>query len=188
MVILESERLIIRHYKKSDLSNYYKLFADEDNLYFLPGLITRTIEAARESLEDAMGFNAEGKASRFCIALKEDDNMIGGVGYEVPFITPVGKIADPLGWFLMPEYHNRGYMTEAVKRVLEYAFLQDNCIRVVTACFKENIPTQRVMAKVGFRKEAEKPSAMWLDGQMRDRLEFAINRDEYIKTQLTASP
>ena len=35
------------------------------------------------------------------------------------------------------------------------------------------------MEKVGFRKEAEKPSAMWHDGQMKDRLEFAINRDEY---------
>jgi RimJ/RimL family protein N-acetyltransferase len=46
---------------------------------------------------------------------------------------------------------------------------------------RENIPTQKVMVKVGFRKEAEKPNAMWLDGQMRDRLEFALNRDEYLK-------
>jgi len=36
------------------------------------------------------------------------------------------------------------------------------------------------MAKVGFRKEAEEINAMWLDGQMRDRLEFAINRDEFM--------
>ncbi len=36
-----------------------------------------------------------------------------------------------------------------------------------------------MMSNKDFRKEAEKPNAMWLDGQMRDRLEFAINRDEY---------
>lgn len=75
-------------------------------------------------------------------------------------------------------------MTEAVKRVLQFAFLQDNCIRVATACFKENIPTRKVMDKVGFRKEAEKLKAMWLDGQMRDRLEFAINRDEYMQVHV----
>ena len=97
----------------------------------------------------------------------------------MPFETPVGRVADPMGWFLMPEYKNKGYMTEAVKRLLEFAFLQDNCVRVATAAFKENIPTIRLMTKVGFRQEADKIKAMWLDGQMRDRLEFAINRDEY---------
>jgi len=71
-------------------------------------------------------------------------------------------------------------MTEAVKRLLEFAFLQDNCVRVATACFKDNFATQRVIEKVGFRKEAEKLKAMWLDGEMRDRLEFAINWDEYL--------
>ncbi len=102
-------------------------------------------------------------------------------GSDVTAITPVGKIDDPMGWFIMPYYQNNGYMTEAVKRVLEFAFLQDNCVRVVTGCFKDNIPTQKVMEKAGFRKEAEKPSAMWLDGQMRDRLEFALNRDEFMR-------
>jgi len=86
-----------------------------------------------------------------------------------------------MGWFIMPEQQNKGYITEAAERLLEYAFLQDNCVRVATACFKENASTQRVMAKLGFRKEAEKLNAMWHDGQLRDRLEFAINRGEFIQ-------
>lgn len=182
MVTLESERLIMRNYRESDLHDYHKMMSDKKNMYYLIGLTTDSLEQARESMEDTIKCNAEGKSCRFCIALKETDRLIGAVGYEIPAITPVGKIADPLGWFMMREYQNNGYMTEAVRRVLEFAFLEDNCIRVVTACFKDNIPTQKVMAKVGFRKEAEKPSAMWLDGQMRDRLEFALNRDEYMKT------
>ena len=67
------------------------------------------------------------------------------------------------------------------QKILEFAFIEDDCIRVVTGCFKDNIPTQRVMVKAGFRQEADKPQSMWLDGQMRDRLEFAINRDEFNK-------
>ena len=182
MVKLESERLVMRSYKKSDLNDYHKLLSNKENMYYLIELTTNTLEESKKSLDDAIEFNKKGKARRFCIALKESDKLIGGIGYEVPTITPDGKIADPLGWFIMPEYQNKGYMTEAVKTVLEYAFLHDNCIRVATGCFKENIPTQKVMAKVGFRQEAEKPKAMWLDGQMRDRLEFAINRDEYAQS------
>ena len=183
MVTLESERLILRNYRASDLSDYHKMISDKEHMYYtIPfGVITNTIEESKKSMDNAIEFNAKKKGYRFGIALKETDNIIGAVGYDVPIITPAGKIADPIGWFIMSEHQNKGYMTEAIKRVLEFAFMQDNCVRVVTACFKENIPTQKVMAKVGFRKEAEKLKAMWLDGQMRDRLEFAINRDEYLQ-------
>ena len=171
----------MRNYRESDLIDYHRMMSDKRNMYYLIGLTTNSIEESQKSMDYAMELNAEEKGFRFCIALKESNKLIGAVGYEVPNITPVGKIADPMGWFMMPEYQNKGYMTEAVRTVLEFAFMKDNCIRVVTACFKENNPSYRVIQKVGFRKEAEKISAMWLDGQMRDRLEFALNRDEYMK-------
>jgi len=171
----------MRNYRESDLPDYHRMMSDKENMYyFIPfGLTTNTIEESRESMETAIDINIKGNGYRFCIELKEGRQLIGGVGYGIAAETPAGKIADPMGWFLMPQYQNNGYMTEAVKRVLEYAFLQDNCVRVVTACFKDNIATQKVMAKAGFRKEAEKLKAMWHDGQMRDRLEYAINKDEF---------
>ena len=183
MVTLESERLIMRNYKDTDISAYHKLLSDKTNMYyFIPfGIPTTTIDESQESLNSAIEYNTKQQGIRFGITQKHSDNLIGGIGYHIAATTPVGKIADPIGWFLLPEHQNKGYMTEAVKRVLEYAFLEDDCIRVATACFKENIATQKVMEKVGFRKEAEKLEAMWLDGQMRDRLEFAINRNEYLQ-------
>lgn len=179
MITLESDRLMMRAYRESDINDYHRLLSDKKNMYFLIPITTNTLEESQKSLQNAMEINAKGKARRYCITLKENDRLIGAVGYEIAAETPVGKVADPMGWFMLPEYQSKGYMTEAVKRVLQFAFLQDNCVRVVTACFKDNIPTQKVMAKAGFRKEAEKLKAMWCHDQMRDRLEFAINRDEY---------
>ena len=181
MITLKSDSLIIRYCKESDLADFHKMMSDKDNMYYLPELITNSIEESQKSLTSSIKANEKGDCHRFCIILKENNELIGSVGYEIPYNTPVGKIADPIGWFIMPPYQNKGYMTEAVKRVLEFAFLQDNCIRVVTACYKDNIPTQKVMAKVGFRKEAEKIEAMWHDGQMKDRLEFAINKNEFMQ-------
>ena len=183
MITIGSERLILRDYRESDLTEYHKLMSDKENMYYLYDIITNTVEESLESLKGTIEVNRSEKARRFCITEKGKGKLIGAVGYEIPVITPVGKIADPMGWFIMPEYQNMGYMTEAVKRVLKFAFLEDNCIRVVTGCFRDNIPTQKVMKKAGFRQEAEKPQAIWLDGQMRDRLEFAINREEYFKME-----
>jgi tagatose 1,6-diphosphate aldolase len=125
--------------------------------------------------------NNNDNARRFCIVLKEygNDKLIGGVGYEIAAVTPLGKIADPMGWFIMPEFQNNGYITEAAKCVLDFAFLQDDCVRVVTGCYKDNLPTQKVMDKVGFRKEGERFEAQYHDGKMKDRLEYAINKDEW---------
>jgi len=173
----------MRGYKESDLSEYHTILSDKVNMrFFIPfGITTDTIEESRESLEYAIKYNTNGEGYRYCVTLKESDKMIGGIGYHIDTHTPIGKVAGPMGWFLAPECQNMGYMTEAVKKLLEFAFLHDNCIRVVTACFSENIPTQKVIQKAGFRKEAEKIQAMWFDGQMQDRLEYAINKNEYMQ-------
>ncbi|MCL1823610.1 MAG: GNAT family N-acetyltransferase [Oscillospiraceae bacterium] len=181
MIKLETERLILREYKESDLPEYHKMMSDKENMYFLIDIATTSLEESEESLQNAIAVSAQGKARRLCVMLKENKQLIGSVGYEIAKETPAGKIADPMGWFIIPEYQNKGYITEAAKRVLEFAFFQDNCVRVVTGCYKDNMPTQKVMEKVGFRKEAERIEAEWHDGKMKDRLEFAINKNEFMQ-------
>jgi len=180
MIMLETNRLMLRFYKETDLEAYHAIMSDEENMYYLYDIVSRTVEESRISLENAIKVNTKEKARRFAVTLKGDETFIGACGYEIAGHTPLGKIADPMGWFIHREYQNKGYMTEAVKRVLQFAFHEDNCVRVATGCFKSNLPTQKVMEKVGFRQEADKPEAMWLDGKMQDRLEFAINRGEYV--------
>jgi ribosomal-protein-alanine N-acetyltransferase len=178
MIRLETERLVLRPYEEKDLPEYHRLFSDKENMYYLDDIITNTLEESRESLQDAIDVNDSGKARRFAITL--EDRLIGACGYDLAAQTPVGKVVH-MGWFIMPEYQNKGYVTEAVKKVLEFAFMRDNCVRVETGCFKDNIPSQKVMIKAGFRKEAERIQARWHDGQMKDRLGYAINRGEYMR-------
>jgi ribosomal-protein-alanine N-acetyltransferase len=181
MITLTSDRLIMRNYRESDLANYHKMMSDKANMYWLIELTTKTVEESQKSMEFAMEMNAKGKMRLRCVALKESDRLIGAVGCEIPSKTPAGHIVDPMAWFIMPEYQNKGYITEAVKRVMEYEFLEEGCVRIVTAGFKDNAPTIKVMQKAGFRKEAEKIKARWYDGEMRDKVEYAINRDEFMQ-------
>ena len=178
MIRLETERLFLRSYEEKDLQDYHRMMSDKQNLYYIDDIITSTIGESRESLRKAIAVTESGKARLLAVTL--DDKLIGSCGYDLKTETPVGKIVH-MGWFIMPEFQNKGYITEAAKKVLEFAFVSDNCARVETGCYTDNLPTQRVMAKVGFRKEAEKIQAQWHDGKMKDRLGFAINRDEYNK-------
>lgn len=177
-ISLETERLIIRDLQESDLMNLHRLLSDKNNMYYLDDIVTNSLEESAQNLKLAMA-NKDGHY--FCLCNKNTGEYIGEVGYTITAETPIGKIVH-MGYFILPEYHGRGYTTEAVRKVIEFAFMNDKCIRITTGCYKDNIPSMRVMEKSGFRKEGERIKAEWHDGQMKDRLDYAINKDEYILT------
>ena len=138
--MLETERLILQPYQEGDLHDYFKLLSDRKNLYYLDDIVIDTLEEARLSLQEAIELMISDDVRRFAVALKGLSGIIGAIGYEVTATTPIGRIGH-MGWFLLPEHQKNGYMTEAAKRVLAYAFDEDNCVRITTGCYKENVPT-----------------------------------------------
>jgi len=150
-------------------------------MYYLDDIWCETIDDTIEYLNTGLA-NSDGHY--FCICEKPHDSFIGSIGYTIVEDTPLGKIVH-LGYMLMPEYHGMGYTTEAVKEIIKFAFIQDGCIRINTGCHKENIASRKVLEKAGFRKEAEKIKAVYHDGVMKDRLEYAINKDDRRKGSLS---
>ena len=71
-------------------------------------------------------------------------------------------------------------MVMETERLMLRDYREDNCIRINTGCHKENDASRKVLEKAGFRKEAEKIKAVYHDGVMKDRLEYAINKDEFL--------
>jgi len=173
MTILKTERLIIRDYLESDLNDMHSLWSDKAVMYYLDDIWCETIEDTAKNLKTSMD-NLDGHY--FCICDAATGAYMGGIGYTITDTTPLGKIVH-MGYMLLPRYHGRGYMPEAVKCVIDFAFVQDNCIRITTGCHKENEASRKVMEKVGFRQEGERIKAAYHDGVMKDRWEYAINRE-----------
>ncbi|MCL2578097.1 MAG: GNAT family N-acetyltransferase [Defluviitaleaceae bacterium] len=173
MVKIETAKLILRDYRETDLDEMHRLWSDKKTMYYLDDILTTSIEESDKYLKIGME-NADGHY--FCICEKTVERFIGSIGYTITDTTPLGKIVH-MGYMLLPEYHGRGYMTEATKKVIEFAFTKDDCIRITTGCHKENEASRKVIEKAGFRKEAEKIKAVFHDGVMKDRLEYAINKN-----------
>ena len=174
MVIIETERLIVRDYKESDLGEMHRLWSDKETMYYLDDILTTTIDESAKYLKMGME-NADGHY--FCICEKAVGSFIGSIGYTITDTTPLGKIVH-LGYMLLPKYHGRGYMPEVTKKVIEFAFVEDGCIRITTGCHKDNDASRKVLDRSGFRKEGERIKAVYHDGVMKDRLEYAINKTD----------
>ena len=182
LVYLTTERLIIRDPELTDIEGWHRLLSDNKNMYFLQDIMTNTIDESRRNLEDAVNdiSNPERTKYFFTIADNKTEDFIGSVGYTVTDFTPVGKIVH-MGYFILPEYHGMGIMTEAVNEVLRFIFEDNNVYRVNTGCFSDNLASERVMIKCGFIKEAERKLCKWHDGEMKSRVEYRLLRDEWKK-------
>lgn len=56
-----------------------------------------------------------------------------------------------IGYFLNPKYHNKGIMTNAVKKLLEIGFKELNYEVIAISHVSENIKSKRVIEKAGFK-------------------------------------
>ena len=180
MIIIETDRLILRDEIETDLNDMHRLWSDKKTMYYLDDILSNTINDTAENLKIGMA-NADGHY--FCICDKATGCYMGNIGYTITANTPLGKVVH-MGYMLLPEYNGFGFMTEAVKKVIEFAFTRDKCIRITTGCYKDNEASRKVMEKAGFCKEGERVKAQYHDGVMKDRLEYAINKDSIVNGAL----
>ncbi len=180
MIYLETERLILRDYIATDLNDYYRLKSDAKTMYYLQDIQLFTKEEAYKDFCMVLKDMEKGNREFYFlhIELKDSYEQVGSVGYTVMNDTPVGKLVH-VGYFIYPKFWGNGYTTEALKRVLEFAFLENNVYRISTGCLAENVASERVMQKCGFIKEAEHIAYEWHDGRMKTRLEYRLLREEW---------
>jgi len=180
MIRLKTARLIIRDPSPKDLDGWHRLLSDPTTMYYLPDIMTRSLDESRRNLGAALdeARNPDRTKYFFTVEHIESGAFVGSVGYTVTDATPLGKLAGA-GYFLLPEYHGRGYMTEALKEVMRFAFEDGDVYKISTGCIKENRASERVMQKCGMIKEAEHKSHTWHDGRMKDRVEYRMLKDEW---------
>lgn len=183
MARIETERLTLREYRPEDLAAHHRLMSDQKTMYFLDDIATGSLEESRKNLENAMAQAAlgEGRDELFlAVCLKGGAEVMGSAGYTVTQRTPAGKVVHA-GYFLRPEYHGKGYMTEAFGALLRHAFCKDGVCRVDTGCYAENAASERVMIKCGMEKVQAHPAAAWHDGRLKDRLAYRLHKEEWGK-------
>ena len=151
--MIETARLILRPWRKSDLPPFAEQNADPIVMRFLRGLLTR-----EES--DAYVGRAERHLAQtgFCQWAVEAPGVapfIGAVGlmqvrFEASF-TPAVEVA----WRLHRRYWGQGYATEAARAAIEDGFTRVGLKEVVALTALGNEASRRVMERLGMTRTAE---------------------------------
>ena len=75
--------------------------------------------------------------------------MIGTIGFN----NFTKKHRANIGYDLIPEYWNQGYMAEALNEILNFGFIQLDINRVETEVMQGNENSERLLYKLNFKKE-----------------------------------
>ncbi len=92
------------------------------------------------------------------IVLKKENRIIGGLCFKG---CPDEKGRVEIAYGMQDEYRCKGYMTEAVKELINWAFSFNNVTEVIAETEKDNFPSYRVLEKAGMQKYEEKEKMFW---------------------------
>ena len=145
-----SERLGFRVWNEADTLPFLALNQDAEVMRFFPK--TLNLEEVRAFIIRMQELYAQKGYCYFAVEELQTQHFIGCIGladqtFEAPF-TPCVDI----GWRLAKEFWNKGYATEGAKRCLDYAFQVLELKQIVALCPQCNLPSERVMQKIGLQK------------------------------------
>ncbi|MFF2890185.1 GNAT family N-acetyltransferase [Paenibacillus sp. NPDC057967] len=171
---LSTQRLSIGKFRTEDWSAVLEYTSDRQVMEYMPEGVFQEKEAKAFVLQ-----NMAETAEKFAVRLLDGDKLIG----HMVFHKWYGENTYEIGWVFHPRYHNQGFATEAAQEVLKFAFEQLNAHRVIATCQPENIPSYRIMEKIGMKREAHfrkcipahyKKGTGWWDGYF-----YAILEEEW---------
>jgi len=168
--ILETERLRIRPFTLNDLDNVHNLkvqigWADE----------RKTPAEQREYHRRYLNWNIENywalvnlrqpPTGDRLIELKDSGRFVGACAIQNMWL-PMGQLPSfgmqegcrsqaevSLMWAVLPEFWGHGIAPEVAQALIDMVFEQGNLKRVIATTEHDNMPSQRVMEKVGMRVE-----------------------------------
>jgi RimJ/RimL family protein N-acetyltransferase len=146
--ILETERLRLRPFRKSDLDDYAALNADLEVQRYMGGVGWDCGRSWRH-LAFLMGHWHLSGAGTWAVEDKATGELAGKIGFSCPDGWPGFELA----WMLARRYWGRGYATEGGRAALDFAFEELGQEHVISLIRPINSASIRVAERLGERLE-----------------------------------
>jgi ribosomal-protein-alanine N-acetyltransferase len=173
------KKIYLRGLERLDLEGeYFNWLNDREVTRFLnSGVFPNTVEQMEEYYRNIV-LSADN--AMFAIIDKESDEHIGNI--KLGPIDWLMRIA-PLGIMIgNKECWGKGYGTEAIRLVLDYAFNRLNLHKVIAGIVAIHQASIRAFEKGGFEREGQAKSQFFLDGKFYDSLYLGITEEDFRKS------
>ena len=170
------ENIFIRPFTLEDVEARLKLQTENRNFFEMYSMARKSdFYTAKGQLKLIEKFDEKFKKDQeynFGIFTTVDKKLIGTISL---FQVIRGSLQSAfIGYFLDKENNGKGYATEAVKLIVEFAFINLNLHRIEAGVMPHNLGSIRVLEKSGFHKEGIAIKNVKINGKWEDHQVLAI--------------
>ena len=146
---IETDRLILRRYKESDIDAIYEMITDERLSKYIkfPKL---SKEEELECIRKWISVADESKYEKWVIELKKDGTVVGNI--DVNTVVKKHNYCN-VGYTIRYDYWGNGYASEALEAVSNHLLENSGYYLVECSCNELNTQSFKVMIKAGFKKD-----------------------------------
>ena len=177
-VKLETERLLLRQFRKSDAEDMFYNWANSEQVAkFLTWPAHASVKVTQGIIDMWIDGYTDIKNYQWCIEDKENHQAIGSIGV-VGQVESVDAIE--IGYCIGEKYWHKGLMTEAFSKLIEFFFKEVECNRIYAKYDTKNPNSGEVMKKCGLKYEGTHLQASRNNTGICDVAQYAILRSQYI--------
>ena len=125
----------------------------------------RRIKRYQREIQEGLGYP-------FFVFSADENVLLGGL--TVSHVQRGVTQSASIGYWMGERHARRGYMTDAVRSAIGFAFETLRLHRLEAACLPHNAASVRLLEKTGFAREGHARSYLCIDGRWQDHLLFAI--------------
>lgn len=177
---LETERLILRKAVMEDVDDLFYIQLDPElRKYMCSAKIWKSLDREQFAFSKVLESYKDLNFYRWTIVRKEDNKVLGSIILNMH--DEKAKVGG-IDYYLRKDEWNKGYTTEAAKRVLDFAFQDLKLNRVESSGSKYNPGTYKVMEHIGLKYEGlRKKAYFYYYGGIQDLILYGLTKEEYEK-------
>lgn len=155
-ILFETERLYLREIQPGDAEGMFEMDSDVEVYKFLGRKPIRNINESKKMIESIRDQYKRIGIGRWAIVEKESDRFIGWTGFKFEKENQNGQSNFyNLKFRLLRKYWGKGYITEATKAAIHYAFTELKIPEIYSMTLVSNVKSQRVLDKLGLQLVGE---------------------------------
>jgi len=180
-MLFESSRMRLRKMTKEDTELYHKWRNEVEVMHSTnPSLEVYPMEETKEFVDHVILGSHTAKS--YIMIEKGNEIPIGIVSLinidnknrNAEFIIDIGE----------KEYWGKGYGSEGLKLLLDYAFYEMNLHRVSLRVFSFNDRAINLYTKIGFQQEGNSRQSLFRNGEWHDIIQMGILQNEYFENEV----
>ncbi len=170
IVIIETNRLILREYTLDDFDNLYEIVSDPETMRHYPKPFDeeRTRDWIEWNLENYKNYGF----GLWVVTLKETGEFIGDCGISIQNID--WELLPEIGYHIHKKYWRRGFGSEAARAVRDWAFENTDYNCIYSYMKYTNVGSYSTAIANGMRKVKK-----YKDEKNKISYTYAITRDEW---------